>query len=225
MHKYLLSGAAALAILGMSDAVQAQDTAGASGTTDTAGEMPPVPEAPPPPATPSDSSMPSGMAGAKPITSSTMTPDQKSMYDAWPAAQRADYDSWTPEYQAYYWSLTAPQQKGYWALTPDQRGQIYKMTPEQQAIAWNSISQQMAGKTPTTPPAQANPPGEGMPTTGVPDPQYADQTVRPAMPADQTYQGGPYKGAMTPPPATAMNKDYPVCSKTVKDGCRNRGGK
>ncbi|MEL0209637.1 MAG: hypothetical protein VW891_03460, partial [Novosphingobium sp.] len=31
-------------------------------------------------------------------------------------------------------------------------------------------------------------------------------------------------GNMTPPPAEAMNKKYPVCSKTVTDSCRNRGG-
>jgi hypothetical protein len=45
------------------------------------------------------------------------------------------------------------------------------------------------------------------------------------MPADESYQGGPYKGALTPPPADAMAKDYPVCGKTVTDGCRNRDGK
>lgn len=211
MRKYLLAGAAALSFLGMSGAI------GAQGTT---GEMPAALEAPPPPAAPSDS----GTPPARPISPASMSAEQKAMYDSWPAAQRADYDSWSPEYQAYYWSLTDPQRKGYWALTPDQRGQIYKMTPEQQAIAWNSISQQLAGQTPTTPPTQANPPGEGMPTTGVPDPQFAQQAVRPAMPADQGYQGGPYKGALTPPPATAMDKTYPVCSKKVTDNCRNRGG-
>jgi hypothetical protein len=218
MRKYLLTGAAAFCLIGLPSVIQAQGTMGAPPPTaePPAAEMP----APPPPGAPPEPPPP-----ARPMTPASMTPDQKAQYDAWPAEQKADYDSWTPEYQAYYWSLSAPQQKGYWALTPDQRGQIYKMTPEQQAIAWNSIAQQMAGKTPTTPPTQANPPGEGMPTTGVPDPQSADQAVRPAMPADQTYQGGPYKGAMTPPPATAMNKDYPVCSKTVKDNCRNRGGK
>ena len=218
MRKYLLSGAAAVSILGLT----AFGPTGALHAQQVGSDAPPVPEEPAMP--PSTSTGPSG-AQAKPITSGSMTADQKAMYDAWPAAQRSDYDSWSPEYQAYYWSLTAPQQKGYWALTPDQRGQIYKMTPEQQAVAWNSISQQMAGKTPTTPPAQANPPGEGMPTTGVPDPQSAGQAARPAMPADPNYQGGPYKGAMTPPPATAMDKTYPVCSKTVTDNCRNRGGK
>ena len=32
-------------------------------------------------------------------------------------------------------------------------------------------------------------------------------------------------GAMTAPPAEAMSKTYPVCSRTVKDSCRNPGGK
>jgi hypothetical protein len=45
------------------------------------------------------------------------------------------------------------------------------------------------------------------------------------MPADPGYQAGPYKGAMTAPPAEAANKTYPVCSRTVQDGCRNPGGK
>lgn len=154
-----------------------------------------------------------------------MTPEQKATYDAWEASQKADYDAWPNEYKVYYWTLSPDQQKGYWALTADQRGQIYKMTPEQRQIAWNSVLQQMNGQTPTTPPGQANPPGEGMPTAGVPDPQSAAQPVPPAMPADPSYQGGPYKGANTPPPATEMNKTYPVCSKTVTDNCRNRGSK
>jgi len=97
------------------------------------------------------------------------------------------------------------------------------MTPEQRKLAWQSVVQQLAGQTPTTPPGQANPPGKGMPTKGVPAPKTASQDVPPAMPADESYQGGPYKGALTPPPASAMNKDYPVCSKDIQDSCRNPG--
>ncbi|WP_395327169.1 hypothetical protein WBP06_10265 [Novosphingobium sp. BL-8H] len=197
----LLAGVAALSLAALSGPILAQST---MGDTD------PAPEAPPSPAAPSDS-------GA-------MTADQKATYDSWPADMKADYDSWTPEYKAYFWNLTGEQQRGYWALTPDQRGQIYKMSPEQQQVAWNAVAQQLNGQKPTTPAAQANPPGEGMPTTGVPDPKMAAQSVPPAMPADENYQGGPYKGALTPPPATAMNKTYPKCSKTVTDNCRNRGG-
>ncbi|AZI34805.1 hypothetical protein NT2_02_04090 [Caenibius tardaugens NBRC 16725] len=72
---------------------------------------------------------------------------------------------------------------------------------------------------------QANPQGTGAPTEGVPDPATAQDPVPPAMPADPGYHAGPYKGALTPPPAEAMSKDYPVCTKKVQDSCRNRGGK
>jgi hypothetical protein len=209
MHKLWLASSAALALLAVPAAIQAQDAAADA----PAAAMPAPPPPGPPPA-------PLPAAGAP-----SLTPEQKASYDAWSATQKSDYQAWPADYQAYYWTLNAEQQKGYWALTADQRGQIYKMTPEQRQMAWNSVVQQMSGQTPSTPPGQANPPGEGVPTAGVPDPQTADQAARPAMPADQNYQGGPYKGALTPPPATKMDKDYPVCSKTVTDGCRNRGGK
>jgi hypothetical protein len=154
-----------------------------------------------------------------------LTPDQQAIFNAWTQQQRATYEALPYDYQVYYWSLPADRQAGYWALTDDQRGMIYKMSPEQREAAWASVIAQLAGRTPATPAIQANPPGEGMPTTGVPDPQAAAQSVRPAMPADPGYQGGPYKGALTPPPATAMNKTYPVCSRTVQDSCRNPGGR
>lgn len=154
-----------------------------------------------------------------------LTVQQKTVYATWPANRQRDYQAWPVDYQTYYWTLSPEQQEGYWALTADQRGQIYKMTPEQRKLAWQSIQQQLNGQTPTTPAGQANPPGQGVPTEGVPNPQAANQAAQPAMPADEGYQGGPYKGALTPPPADAMTKDYPVCSKTVTDSCRNRGGK
>jgi hypothetical protein len=72
---------------------------------------------------------------------------------------------------------------------------------------------------------QANPPGEGVPTPTPPNPSTAAEPVAPAQPADPSYNAGPYKGALTPPPAEAGNKVYPVCSRTVTDSCRNRGGK
>ena len=85
---------------------------------------------------------------------------------------------------------------------------------------------------PSTPPAppevvqeQANPQGGGAPTEGVPDPATAEDPVPPAMPADPGYNAGPYKGALTPAPTEAMNKDYPVCTKKVQDSCRNPGSK
>ena len=198
MRKLLLNGAAVFALAAAPTAVFAQG----SMATDTSG-----------------AAMPSQATAEAPV----LTAEQQATYDAWAADLQSDYDAWPNEYKVYYWTLTPQQQKGYWALTPDQRGRIYDMTPEQRKLAWQSVVQQMAGQTPTTPPGQANPPGKGMPTKGVPAPQTASQDVPPAMPADESYQGGPYKGALTPPPASAMNKDYPVCSKDIQDSCRNPG--
>ncbi|MFM5930225.1 MAG: hypothetical protein ACKOPQ_04895 [Novosphingobium sp.] len=155
----------------------------------------------------------------------TLSPDQASSWWSLQDAQRVALYGWPADLRAYYWGLPADRQRGYWALTDDQRGMIYKMTPEQQEKAWAAVSAQLAGQTPATPVGQANPPGEGVPTAGVPDPQAAAQSVPPAMPADPSYQGGPYKGALTPPPETAMNKTYPVCTRKLQDSCRNPGGR
>lgn len=57
-----------------------------------------------------------------------------------------------------------------------------------------------------------------------PDPQTANSPTAPAMPADPSYHGQPYVGALTPPPSEAMNKSYPVCSAQMQDNCRNRDG-
>lgn len=156
-------------------------------------------------------------------TEPALTAEQKAIYDSWSVDEKVQYQTWSPEYQAYFWSLTAPQRTGYWRLTSDQRTQIYAMTPEQRVLAWESILAQLQGQTPPTPATQANPPGEGIPTNTVPTPETAAEPVPPAMPADESYQGGPYKGALTPPPIEA--KDYPVCSRTIQDSCRNPGGK
>jgi hypothetical protein len=78
----------------------------------------------------------------------------------------------------------------------------------------------------TAPPVvqtQANPPGEGVPTTTPPNPATASDAVPPAQPADPSYNAGPYKGALTPPPVAAMDKTYPVCTRQIQDSCQNRG--
>lgn len=218
MRKMMLASAAALAMCSIPAALTAQETVDPGMETDVpaTGAETAAPGTPPP----AGASATDMAQTDKPA----MTPEQQTAYDAWTPERRTDYDSWPAEHQVYYWTLAPDRQEGYWALTADQRGQIYQMTPQQQELAWQSVVQQLNGQKPATPMGQANPPGTGMPTTGVPDPQMAAQSARPAMPADESYQGGPYKGALTPPPATAMNKEYPVCSKTVKDNCRNPGG-
>jgi hypothetical protein len=57
-----------------------------------------------------------------------------------------------------------------------------------------------------------------------PDPQTANSPTPPAMPADPSYHGQPYVGALTAPPAAAMNKSYPVCKAGQHDECRNADG-
>ncbi len=71
---------------------------------------------------------------------------------------------------------------------------------------------------------QANPRGSDAPAVSYPDPQSANAPVPPSLPADPAYKGGPYKGALAPPPPSAFNKTYPVCTRQIQDSCRNPGG-
>jgi hypothetical protein len=68
---------------------------------------------------------------------------------------------------------------------------------------------------------QANPPGPGIPSETPPNPPTAETPVPPAMPADPGYNAGPYKGALTPAPAEAMGKAYPLCTRQLQDSCVN----
>lgn len=69
--------------------------------------------------------------------------------------------------------------------------------------------------------APAAPASTPVPASGIPNPQTANDPVPPAMPADSSYRGAPYKGALTPPPPEAMNKTYPVCGGKIQDSCIN----
>ena len=187
------------------------------------------------------------MCGAAPIVPqdttaaapSALTVQQKTAYDAWPADRKAGYDGWPAEYQAYYWSLSSNQQSGWWTLTAEQRSQIVGMSAQQRTAAWVSIESQLKATpadaaaatesaSPAQPPAeqvQANPRGEGPASPVPPSPAAAAEPVPSAQPADPAYQAGPYKGALTEPPADAQNKTYPVCTRKITDSCRNPGSK
>ncbi|BCA62225.1 hypothetical protein HMP09_1459 [Sphingomonas sp. HMP9] len=70
------------------------------------------------------------------------------------------------------------------------------------------------------PPADAAAPAD--PAMAAP----ADPAAAPAAPmAAPAPAGGVTFGQPTVTPPTPAPAEYPVCSKTVKDGCRNRGGK
>jgi len=67
-----------------------------------------------------------------------------------------------------------------------------------------------------------------------PAPATTTVTTTPAMPAQTTVTTTPAQparttvvtnnpGNLTAPPASAMNKTYPLCSRTVQDNCQNPG--
>lgn len=136
----------------------------------------------------------------------TPGPSEMSQMDTWPAEQKAKYQAWPADYKEYFWTLDADQQKGWWALTDEQKSQVFAMAPDERAKVWPTIVGQVTGqRTASAAPMPANPAGTPSTSSGMDSQPAAD-------------------GAMATPPATAMNKTYPVCSKTVTDSCRNRGG-
>jgi hypothetical protein len=162
----------------------------------------------------------------------TLTDEQQAAYDAWAAEERAAYDLWPAGQRSYYWTLTADQQKAYRYLTEDQRAQIDAMTPPQRQAAWTSIARQMA--------AGANNSDTSVAArTGGPAPAPAQTAraanARAAVPPSSTTvidDSNPQTpavvarnipGNLTPPPASAMNKTYPVCRGNMQDGCQNPG--
>ena len=67
-----------------------------------------------------------------------------------------------------------------------------------------------------------------------PAPSTTTVTTAPAVPAQTTVTTTPAQparttvvtnnpGNLTPPPASALNKSYPVCTRTLQDNCQNPG--
>ena len=136
----------------------------------------------------------------------TLTTEQQATFDTWPADLRTQYEGWPADARAYFWTLTSNQQAGWWRLTDEQRAQILAMSPEARVAAWTSIEAQMAASPPRATPAEPNP-GAG----------------EPATPATPSPRATVVDNTLPPPPASAMNKDYPVCSRTIQDSCQNPG--
>jgi len=170
---------------------------------------------------------------------------QKAAYDTWPAEYQAYFWSLTPSQQKGWFALTDAQRKQVYEMPPASRAQAWVSIEQQMAGATPpSASAAPPSATTAAPPdaAAAPPPGESdaaaapeqiqaNPTGSTeavdpsPDPATAGSSVAPSMPADPSYNAGPYKGALSAPPADAMNKTYPVCSRTLQDNCRNRNGR
>jgi hypothetical protein len=141
-----------------------------------------------------------------------LTTEQQVTYDTWPPDRQTVYTTWVPVSQEYYWTLTPAQADAYWLLTDEQRNKIYVMTPAQRTIAWQSIERQLAGAQTANEANAAVPP-------------VTETTVATRLTADGQEQAVVTTSTSNavPPPAQALNKSYPLCSKTVQDSCQNRG--
>ena len=133
-----------------------------------------------------------------------LTPEQDVIYKAWPAERQTIYTTWPNDYKVYYWTLTEPQQDGWWLLTDDQRTRLYAMTPDQRAAAWTAIEGQLA----SMPAANASTTAQVATTAAAAN---AVAGREPRMVSNAVTQ--------TTPAATAG--EYPLCSATVTDSCRN----
>ncbi len=74
----------------------------------------------------------------------TLAPDQQSIYDAWAPAQQAQYDAWPAETQAYFWTLTPERQELFWRISDADKATLASLPPEQQTQAWGQIEAQAA---------------------------------------------------------------------------------
>jgi hypothetical protein len=145
---------------------------------------------------------------------SSLTAEQQAALSAWPAERQTLYSSWTPEYQAYFWTLTPEQQQAYFVLTPTQREQIAAMSSTQRTAAWQSITRHLAaGASNSDTSVAARTGGE------VPAPAQLPESA--ASGAGAVVTSVP--GNLASPPASALNKTYPVCRGAIQDECQNPG--
>lgn len=158
---------------------------------------------------------------AAPDVTETLTADQRGSYEEWPEERRGAYGLWPPEHRTYYWTLEPSQQEAYWLLTEEQRAQIGTMTPAQRQAAWQSITRQVAAGANNSDTSIAARTGAAVPAPA----QSANAAnARAAPPAPDTAGAvRSYPGNLSPPPASAMNKTYPVCRGQVQDNCQNPG--
>lgn len=225
MRNLFLAGAAALALATGATVVSAQAPATTAAPADTA-------------AKPAD---PSWSPEYKAYYD-TLTPTQKAGWWALTDAQRKQVYDLPPEQKIAAWTsieqqIAAAAPTGAAATAAGQAAPPAAAATDPAAAGMPSSAEpaDAMGANPADAAApdasspadqvQANPQGEGMPSATPPNPASADSLVPPTMPADPSYNAGPYKGALSAPPADAMNKDYPVCSRKIQDSCRNPGGK
>lgn len=177
-------------------------------------------------------SLPAFAQEAAPDVTETLTADQRGSYEEWPDERRTAYGVWPPEHRTYFWTLTPDQQEAYWLLTAEQRTQMQAMTPAQREAAWTSIANQLAAGANNSDTSVAARTGGDVPA---PDQSASAANARAAPPPASTTvvdDGDPatpavvernFPGNASPPPASALNKEYPVCTARIQDSCQNPG--
>jgi hypothetical protein len=161
-----------------------------------------------------------------------LTAEQEATFRTWTEEWRTAYTGLEPEQRTYFWTLTPRQQEAYWVLTPEQRAQIMGMTPQARANAWTSIEAQLAAGANNSQTSVAARTGGDVSASA----QSANQANARAVPppssstvVDDDDPSTPatvvrnIPGNLTPPPTSALNKTYPVCSARVQDNCQNPG--
>jgi hypothetical protein len=97
---------------------------------------------------------------------------------------------------------------------------IAQTTPPADPAAQTAPADPAASAAPADQAAPADPAAA---TSGQTDPAAAP--AAPMAPPAPAAAGGVVFGQPSVTPPTPAPASYPVCSRTVKDGCRNRGGK
>jgi hypothetical protein len=118
------------------------------------------------------------------------------------ATQRSTYQTWPSDQRSTYDRWPADYQSYYWTLDPNQQQGWWRLTDEQRAMVFGMTPEQRTS---------------------------AWQSIQSQMSGGQAMAGGGavqqtyIPGNMTAPPASEMNKSYPVCTRKGQDGCQNPG--
>ena len=89
------------------------------------------------------------------------------------------------------------------------------------ALSAQQSADELNARSQPAPPTTTVTPNPGAPATVVHHPDGTTTVVpNPGSPATVVHTN---PGNLTPPPASAMNKVYPVCTRRLQDNCQNPG--
>lgn len=161
-----------------------------------------------------DDSMSAGDMAAQDAMKLKMTPEQMTAYNGMTMKDKTTYDS-----------FDRTQQRLFFALDAQQRMQLLQLDPTARMAAWTQIYTAANVK-----PGELNAAGSAM-AAGAATSTARNQmkTGASGMAAGMASGKGmasnkmATSGALGAPPASASDKNYPTCSRTVTDNCTNPG--